>query len=167
MDKNDDHNLQKEFQLERVIFFSDAVFAIVITIMILDVKLPEVEQYLSESRAKGALLHILPKLIGYGVSFAAVGSFWMKHLRIFSILKNYNSELLIINLLFLFSVSLYPFALSFFFNSTQFMNYTWGVYTYATISYLTMFTQTMLMGYLIKNKAITYYFTPMVGSVSV
>ena len=152
MDKNDDENLQKEFQLERVIFFSDAVFAIIITIMILDVKLPEADQYFSEIRAKNTLLHVMPKVLGYGVSFAIVGRFWMKHLRIFSILKSYNSQLIVINLLFLFSVSLYPFGLSFFFNGANFMNYIWGIYTYAIISYLTVFTQTMLMGYLIKNK---------------
>jgi uncharacterized membrane protein len=150
--KNDDQQLQKEFQLERIIFFSDAVFAIIITIMILDVKLPEVKQYFSETGAKDALLRIMPKLVGYGVSFAVVGRFWMKHLRIFSVLKHYNSQLIVINLLFLFSISLYPFGLSFFFNSANFINYKWGIYTYAIISYLAVFTQTMLMGYLIKNK---------------
>jgi uncharacterized membrane protein len=152
MHKNEDEELKKEFQLERVVFFSDAVFAIVITIMILDVKLPEVEKNLTESQAITAFLHIIPKLIGYVVSFAVVGRFWMQHLRIFSFLKDYNFQLIVINLLFLFCVSLYPFALSFFFNSGQFTQYRWGIYTYAIIGYMTMFAQTMLTGYLIKNK---------------
>ncbi len=118
----------------------------------MDVKLPEVERYKSATAAKDAFLHILPKLTGYAVSFYAVGAFWMKHLRIFSFLKDYSLQLITINLLFLFSVSLFPFALSFFFNSAQVMQYTWGVFTYVSIYQLTNFTQTMLIGYLIKNK---------------
>jgi uncharacterized membrane protein len=154
MNIDDENEIRKEFQLERIIFFSDAVFAIIITIMILDVKLPEVVRYASESEAKNAFLHIIPKLTGYGVSFYAVGRLWMMHLRIFSFLKDYNLQLITINLLFLFSVSLYPFALSFFFNSSQIMQYSWGIYTYGSITFLTIFTQTMLTGYLIKNKDI-------------
>lgn len=152
MNTTDENEIKKEFQLERVIFFSDAVFAIIITIMILDVKLPEVARYASEMDAKKAFLHLMPKLIGYGLSFYAVGRLWMKHLRIFSFLKDYNIQLISINLFFLFSVSLYPFALSFLFNSGQIMQYTWGVYTYATITFLTLFAQTLLAGYLIRNK---------------
>ena len=152
MNISDENEIKKEFQLERLIFFSDAVFAIIITIMILDVKLPEVERYASELEAKKAFLHLMPKLLGYGFSFYAVGRLWMKHLRIFSFLKDYNLQLITINLLFLFSVSLYPFALSFLFNSSQIMQYSWGVYTYASITFLTLFTQTMLTGYLIRNK---------------
>jgi uncharacterized membrane protein len=152
MNNSDESEIKKEFQLERVIFFSDAVFAIIITIMILDVKLPEVERYSSELAAKSAFMHIMPKLVGYGVSFFAVGNLWMKHLRTFSFLKDYNLQLITINLLFLFSVSLFPFALSFFFNSAQLMQYKWGIYTYVSIYFFTVFTQTMLVGYLIKNK---------------
>jgi len=152
MNINDENEIKKEFQLERVVFFSDAVFAIIITIMILDVKLPEVVRYASELEAKKAFLHIIPKLTGYVISFYAVGRLWVKHLRIFSFLKDYNLQLITINLLFLFSVSLYPFALSFFFNSGQIMQYSWGIYTYASITFLTIFTQAMLTGYLVKNK---------------
>ncbi|WP_259068022.1 TMEM175 family protein [Mucilaginibacter sp. X4EP1] len=152
MNVHDENEIKKEFQLERLIFFSDAVFAIIITIMILDVKLPEMEKLPSELVARDAFLRIIPKLIGYGVSFYAVGELWMKHLRIFSFLKEYNPQLLVINLVFLFSVSLFPFGLSFFFNSGLFIHYTWGVFTYIGIYYFTQFTQTMLISYLINNK---------------
>jgi uncharacterized membrane protein len=152
MNVSEENEIKKEFQLERLIFFSDAVFAIIITIMILDVKLPEVARYASESDARNAFLQLLPKLTGYSVSFYLIGRLWMLHLRIFSFLKDYNSQLIIINLLFLFSISLYPFALSFLFNNNQITQYRWGVYTYASISFLTVFVQTMLTGYLIRNK---------------
>ena len=41
MNVSDENEIKKEFQLERLIFFSDAVFAIIITIMVLDIHLPE------------------------------------------------------------------------------------------------------------------------------
>jgi uncharacterized membrane protein len=152
MNIHEEDEIKKEFQLERIIFFSDAVFAIVITIMVLDVKLPEVERYSSNAEAKVAFLRVLPKIIPYSLSFFFIGGFWMRHLRIFSFLKDYNKPLLVINLLFLFCISLFPFAQSFLFGSSQIMNYLWGIYIYAGILYLTLFTQTLLIGYIIKNK---------------
>jgi uncharacterized membrane protein len=152
MNTHDENEIKKEFQLERVIFFSDAVFAIIITIMILDVRLPVVERYASEADAKHALIRIIPKLTGYLVSFFAVGRLWVRHLRIFSFLKDYNMRMVIINLIFLFTVSLFPFALSFFFNSGNITQYFWGTETYLVIYLSTVFTETLLAGYLIKHK---------------
>src|ERR1700754_3331499 len=154
MSTSEENEIKKEFQLERLIFFSDAVFAIIITIMILDVKLPEDLIHPSEEESKKAFIHILPKLIAYGISFFVIGSFWMRHLKVFSFLKDYNMQLIALNLLFLFSVSLFPFALSFTFSSSYVMQYTWGIYTYMGIIYLAFFTQTLLIGYLIRNREI-------------
>ena len=154
MSRSEENEIKKEFQLERVIFFSDAVFAIIITIMVLDVKLPDIVKYSSEAAAKSAFLEILPKLTAFIVTFFMVGRFWMRHLRIFSYLKDYNAPLVFINLLFLLSVSLYPFALSFIFNGGRIMKYTWVVYTYISIIIFTTFTETLLTGYLIRNKGL-------------
>lgn len=152
MNQHDEAELKKEFQLERIIFFSDAVFAIIITIMILDVKLPEDLVHPTELQSQQALLHILPKLIAYFVSFLMIGNFWMRHLRLFSFLKTYNMQMVVINLLFLFSISLFPFALSFSFSSSYIMQYTWGVYTYLGILYFTFLMQNLLIGYLVRHR---------------
>ncbi|HEY4196567.1 MAG TPA: TMEM175 family protein [Mucilaginibacter sp.] len=154
MNVSDENEIKKEFQLERLIFFSDAVFAIIITIMILDVKLPEQLIHPSEEESKQAFINILPKVVAYCVSFSIIGSFWVRHLKIFSFLKDYNPQLLVLNLLFLFSVSLFPFALSFAFSSSNVMQYTWGFYIYMGIIYLALLTQTLLMHYLIRNKEV-------------
>jgi uncharacterized membrane protein len=53
MNHTDENEIKKEFQLERLIFFIDAVFAIIITIMILDVKLPEALIHPTEEESKG------------------------------------------------------------------------------------------------------------------
>ena len=144
--------IKKEFEVERLIFFSDAVFAIIITIMILDVKLPEALIHPTEDESKRAFVHIIPKLGAYAASFLVIGSFWMRHLKVFSFLKDYNKQLLALNLLFLFSLSLFPFALSFAFSSSYIMQYTWGIYTYIGIVYMAFFTQSLLIGYLIRNR---------------
>jgi uncharacterized membrane protein len=153
MNTHDEKELRKEFQLERIIFFSDAVFAIIITIMILDVKLPEAIKTFTEAQAKATLIDVLPKLAAYIFTFYVVGGLWIKHLRMFSFLKGYNMTLVTLNLVFLLSVSLYPFAESFLFTGGNFMKYYWGLYTYLVIIYFSLFTQALLVGYLIKNKA--------------
>jgi uncharacterized membrane protein len=111
-----------------------------------------VVKHSTETEAKSAFLQVLPKLSAFIVTFFMVGRFWMRHLRIFSFLKDYNAPLVFINLLFLLSVSLYPFALSFIFNGGRIMQYTWVVYTYISIINFTTFTETLLTGYLIRNK---------------
>jgi uncharacterized membrane protein len=152
MNSNEENEIKKEFQLERVIFFSDAIFAIVITIMVLDVKLPEVSSSITEKELLKLFLHVVPRFIAYIVSFGVIGALWMKHLRIFSFLKDYNRQLIALNLLFLFSISLFPFALSLVFVSHEYMRYPWGIYTYIGILYFTYFSQTLLIGYLVRNR---------------
>src|SRR6185503_3590470 len=154
MSTRQEDEIKKEFQLERIIFFSDAVFAIIITIMILDVRLPDVITYATENEAKNAFLQVLQKLTVYIMTFFVVGRLWMKHLRIFSYLKDYNAPLVFINLLFLLSVSLYPFALSFIFNADKFGKHAWVAYTYLSIFYFAIFAETLLTGYLIRNKEV-------------
>lgn len=155
MNIHDENEIKKEFQLERLIFFSDAVFAIIITIMILDVKLPEGPLPSTEEGSKDAFFYILlPKILAYTLTFFVVGSFWMRHLRIFSFLKDYNMQLIVINLIFLFGISLFPFALSFIFTRSHILQHTWGIFIYLGIIYINFFTQTLLIGYLIRNKEI-------------
>ena len=57
------------FQLERLAFFSDAVFAIAITLLIIDVRLPELES-LTDRGLGDALLSLIPKYAGFVVSFS-------------------------------------------------------------------------------------------------
>ena len=65
------HNeLKKEFQLERMILFSDAVFAIAITLLVIEIKVPEIEKAeLTEGRLLHALARLIPKFFGFAISF--------------------------------------------------------------------------------------------------
>jgi uncharacterized membrane protein len=105
--------VKKEFKIERLILFSDAVFAIVITLVAIEIKLPHFEEgKLTEELFNKALIHLLPTIFAYVVSFGLIGVLWYGHLKLFSVLKNYDGGLIFRNLLFLFFVGLFPFGVS-------------------------------------------------------
>ena len=51
-----------------------------------------------------------PKLISFLITFLLIGIYWMRHLRVFRYIKRFNARLLILNLLFLFSIVILPFT---------------------------------------------------------
>ncbi len=110
------HNeLKKEFQLERMILFSDAVFAIAITLLAIELKVPEVEKHLvSDALLIEKLEELIPKFIGFFVSFFVIGVYWVVHHRTFGYVINYNHRLLWLNLIFLLGVVLMPFSSAFY-----------------------------------------------------
>ena len=101
--------IKKEFQLERMILFSDAVFAIVITLMAIEIKIPEHIQVTNENIAK-ELVHLLPTLLAYIVSFVFIGTIWYQHLKMFSLLKDYDKGLVVRNMVLLFFIGMFPFS---------------------------------------------------------
>jgi uncharacterized membrane protein len=85
--------------------FSDGVFAIVITLLVLELTVPEV----SEGHLGRALVDQWPEYLAYLVSFASAGTAWLSHTTITEYIDRVDSILLRINLLLLFFVSLLPF----------------------------------------------------------
>jgi len=110
------HNeLRKEFQLERMILFSDAVFAIAITLLVIEIKIPELEKEHITDKALGeALWHLVPKFVGFIISFALIGVYWNVHHRMFGYVTSYTRKLVGLNLLFLFFIALMPFSTGFY-----------------------------------------------------
>lgn len=101
-----------QFQLERFIFFTDAVFAICITLLVIEIKVPnrhELDIYTDASLWKYLSDNSL-QFLGFLISFGIIGHYWSVHHRIFGYAKNYTISLLWINLAFLFSVVLLPFS---------------------------------------------------------
>lgn len=103
-----------QFQLERIILFSDAVFAIVITLLVIEIKVPEIVEtgMLTKEKLKEHLLRLLPQLAGFIMSFFLVGMFWTTHHRVFSYVINYDAKLIWLNLTLLLMVSRLPFSTS-------------------------------------------------------
>jgi uncharacterized membrane protein len=104
--------LKKEFQIERMILFSDAVFAIAITLLVIEIKVPHIESNISDEEVLNELLHLLPKFFGFIVSFFIIGIYWTVHHRIFGHLVNYDNKLIWLNIFYLFGIVLIPFSAS-------------------------------------------------------
>ena len=106
---------KKEFQLERLILFSDAVFAIAITLLAIEIKVPELTVgKVTDDLLLEGLAREIPKLIGFLVSFFIIGLYWTVHHRMFGFVVNYTPRLLWLNLIFLLSVVLMPFSTAFY-----------------------------------------------------
>ncbi len=95
--------------LERLIFFSDAVFAIAITLLVLEIRLPVGAGELDDRQLLAALAGIWPKYLAYAISFGVIGMVWIGHHRKFRMIEAYNRWLLFINLLLLMAVAFIPF----------------------------------------------------------
>jgi uncharacterized membrane protein len=111
MSKELHNEIKKEFQLERLILFSDAVFAIAITLLVIEIKVPEIHgEELSEIALGRELLHLIPKLVGFIISFLIIGQYWTVHHRLFGYVINYNSKLIWLNIFFLMAIVIMPFT---------------------------------------------------------
>jgi uncharacterized membrane protein len=103
--------MHKHFQVERVILFSDAVFAIAITLLIIEIKVPAIHgEDLSESTLLIAMVNLIPKFIGFIVSFFMIGMYWTRHHTLFGYVTNCTPKLMWLNLFFLLSIILMPFS---------------------------------------------------------
>jgi uncharacterized membrane protein len=100
---------EKTFAIIRMETFSDGVLAVIITIMALELKIPEVVGGFQLH----ALMDIIPKLASYAVAFVLVGVSWMNHLLSLRDVERASLKLFWINLLFLFCASLIPSATAF------------------------------------------------------
>jgi uncharacterized membrane protein len=105
--------------LERIVFFSDAVIAIAITLLVLDIKLPEAAGGSVLGLAR-PLLNLWPKFLGYFVSFWVIALYWVAHHRCFRYICKYDRRLIYLNFLFLMFIAFMPFPTGLLFsNPTQ------------------------------------------------
>ena len=93
-------------ETSRVEAFSDGVFAIAITLLILAVG---IEQSLAEGNLRHQLLHLWPAYIAYAVSFLTIGIMWVNHHQIFRHFERVDRTLLLLNILLLMCISFTPF----------------------------------------------------------
>ncbi len=109
MDEAKHDSSKTGFQVERIAFFSDGVFAIAITLLVIEIKVPDLRQF-SDQALLDALSHMTFKFLGFGISFTIIGHYWSVHHRIFGYIKKNTSTLFWINLIYLFAVVLMPFS---------------------------------------------------------
>lgn len=96
--------------LERLVFFSDAVFAIAITLLIIEVHPPHLHFGSPWQAHVNALLAMLPTFFGFFVSFFVIGAFWAAHHRTFAMAAHYSERMVGPNLQLLCAIVFMPFA---------------------------------------------------------
>lgn len=95
-------------ETDRTMFFSDAVFAIAMTLLVLDLKLPDIDSNTTADELRSLLLDHVEPLTAFILSFILVGRLWMNHHRKFTAIQRYDGALQNINLAALFFVVFLP-----------------------------------------------------------
>lgn len=93
-------------ETSRVEAFSDGVFAIAITLLILDVRLPS---NVETGKIASALLKLWPSYLAFLTSFGTIGIMWMNHHRLFNLINGIDDGLIALNALLLLGVTWVPF----------------------------------------------------------
>jgi uncharacterized membrane protein len=98
-----------KFPNDRVNNFSDAIFAIAITLLVLEIKVPTADE-VQQLGIAGLLAKRIPNFIGYLVSFFVTALYWRNHLQLFQFVKTIDNRLFWLNLWLLLFVVLMPFS---------------------------------------------------------
>jgi uncharacterized membrane protein len=111
---------------DRLEAISDGVFAIVLTLLVLQFEIPDVPPGRAGTDLLPRLLALEPLLFSYLLSFFAVGLYWVVHQNLFQNIKRHDRVLLYLNLLFLLTVSFLPFPTELI--GTYVTRLTWALY---------------------------------------
>lgn len=98
---------ENEVEFSRIVAFSDGVFAIAITLLVLNLGVPE---HIRGDDLDRALWDQRQDLLAYAISFAVIGRFWVVHHRFFAGVVGFDGRLLALNLFYLGWIALFPFS---------------------------------------------------------
>ncbi|HEU4656099.1 MAG TPA: TMEM175 family protein [Capillimicrobium sp.] len=101
---------EREVEFTRALAFSDGVFGIAITLLVVSIDVPQVSGGDIERQLLDALDELGPFVGSYFISFAVVGLLWLRHHKLFSRIGRLDTAALVINLVLLSFVSLMPFS---------------------------------------------------------
>lgn len=97
------------FSKNRVEAFSDGIFAIIITLLVLEIKVPHIHEYNSAIELRQSLTSLLPKFLSWIISFFTVAVIWVNHHKIFKQIKQIDSGIFWWNAFLLLWTSFIPF----------------------------------------------------------
>jgi uncharacterized membrane protein len=98
-----------ELHLTRIEAFSDGVFAIIVTLLVLELKIPAMENRGSVNELSHHLLELLPKFLSWLISFVIVCKFWLNHHHILGLARHADFGMVFLNSIFLMFQSFIPF----------------------------------------------------------
>ena len=128
--------------------FSDGVIVIVITIMILELKLPDINRESNTQDVLNQLHHIVPYFISYVFSFMMVAILWTNHHHMFHLLEKADEHLLWQNFIFLFLMSLIPLV-TYIIGSSPFLSISPAIYAF--VMFLTMLSFATMQHYSLRK----------------
>jgi len=99
----------EERTTDRLAAFSDAIFAFAMTLLVFEIKVPDVPDNVSGDVLTLWMTSFLPKFFVCILSFIVLGTFWVAHHRMFRRINLHDDNLIWLNLLFLLTISLLPF----------------------------------------------------------
>jgi uncharacterized membrane protein len=94
---------------ERLEAFSDGVFAIAITLLVLEVHVPPIDAATTPSALVDVLLRQWPSYVGYLIGFVTIGNAWINHHNLLRLIGRVSHALLLANLLLLLAIGFIPF----------------------------------------------------------
>jgi uncharacterized membrane protein len=141
---------RRYFKHERMLAFSDGVFAVAITLLVLDLRLPDMDSDTS-SAVLTALMGMWLKLLIFGFTFIVVGMCWLDHHRKFSLVHQIDDRVLWLNLIYLMVLCLVPFGTNVF--SEHHNHFAFAFYT--LIMTLLMLISALLSAYILRPPFLT------------
>lgn len=132
--------------------FSDGVFAIAITLLVLNVKVPN-KQNITNAELNNILAASTNQILSFGFSFLVIGVFWVAHHRIFSFAKVVDTTLIWLNIIYLMFIATIPFPASIladnFFLPTTILLYTGTLFVISILNYI-------MFRYIINNEKLKH-----------
>jgi len=110
---NLEKHLKQDFQVERLAFFSDAIFAIAITLLVIEFKAPNITENSTVNDVLRQLADLKYHFIALLVSFGLIAMYWTQHHRLFKYIRNYNNQIIIANMCVLLPIIFFPFTTTF------------------------------------------------------
>lgn len=100
--------LERGRDLSRILAFTDGVFAIAITLLVLQIEVPQ--GLTSNKGFLDALGDMWPDLFAFAISFMVIGSYWVRHHRLMRMVREYDTSLMWLTMAYLFWIVLLPFS---------------------------------------------------------
>jgi uncharacterized membrane protein len=128
----------------RIVAFTDGVMAVAITLLVLNLDVPEVRP----DELDEALRELDSSLFAYVLTFALLGRFWVIHHNLFETLERFDGQMMVLNLVFLMLIALMPFGMDL---VDSYPDTSIAIATFAVILSLTSFTHWTMAAHALRS----------------